>query len=166
VTAPVRRVSPPRALTARRRVEAYADPVLHGLVAAAVAAPLVPRRGRGPLLAAVAAGTLIDIDHPVAARSLRLEAMLSLDSRPPSHSAVAALATGTAAAAAAGPVYGWAAFGGLLSHILRDASDDTAPTPLLWPWPGSGRCSHGVFLGVAAALAAGSWAVSRAAPGR
>jgi hypothetical protein len=92
--------------------------------------------------------------------------MLSLDSRPPSHSAVAALATGTVAAAAAGPVYGWAAFGGLLSHILRDASDDTAPTPLLWPWPGSGRCSRGVFLGVAAALAAGSWAVSRAAPGR
>jgi membrane-bound metal-dependent hydrolase YbcI (DUF457 family) len=159
-------VSPPSPLTARRRLEAYADPLLHALVAAAVAAPLVPRRGRGPLLAAVAAGTLIDLDHPVAARSLRLEAMLSLDARPPSHSAVVAVATGTAAAAAAGPVYGWAAFGGLLSHILRDAADDAAPTPLLWPWSATERCSRAVFLGGAAGLAAGSWAVSRASAGR
>ena len=156
----------PPVLDARRRAEAFADPLLHALVAAAVSAPLVPRGGRGPLLAAVAAGTLIDLDHPVAARSLRLEAMLSLDSRPRSHSALAAAATGAAAAAAGGPVYGWAAFAGLLSHVLRDAADDSAPTPVLWPWPAPPRLSGEALVAAAAALALGSWAVSLGAAAR
>jgi hypothetical protein len=162
-TAPPRPAGRP--LTTRRRVEACSDPLLHALVAAAVAAPLT-RGGRGPLLTAVAAGVLIDLDHPVAARSWRLEAMLSLDARPRSHSAVVAAATGAVAAAAAGPLHGWAAFGGLLSHILRDAADGTAPTPLLWPRRTPSAFPPAVFWAGTAGLAAGSWAISRASAAR
>jgi membrane-bound metal-dependent hydrolase YbcI (DUF457 family) len=153
----------PRPLTARRRAEACSDPLLHALVAAAVAAPLAPRGGRGPVLTAVAAGTLIDLDHPLVARSLRLGDMISLDSRPRSHSVVVAVTAGALATAAAGPLHGWATFGGLLSHLLRDADDDSAPTPLLWPWPTPRAFPPAALIAGTAALAAGSWAISRAA---
>ncbi len=145
---------------------ACADPFVHGLWAAAVVAPLVPRMGRGPLLTAVAAGTLIDIDHPIAARSLRPRAMLSLATRPRSHSLVVAGAVGAIATAAGGPLQGWAAFGGLASHLLRDAGDDAAPTPLLWPWAPARQVGRRWALASVAALAVGSWVISRAAAGR
>ena len=51
--------------------------------------------------------------------------------RPPSHSASVAVLAGALAGAASGPRYGWAVFGGLLSHVLRDAVE--GKTPLLWP---------------------------------
>ena len=50
----------------------YSDPLQHAAIAAAVAAPLVPRAGRGVLVTAVAVATLIDVDHAIAARSLRV----------------------------------------------------------------------------------------------
>lgn len=143
-------------MPSRRHVVAYADPILHGLLAAAVTAPL----GRGPVATAVVAGTLIDVDHPIAARSPRVAAMISLPARPRSHSLLTALGAGALGAAAGGAVHGWAAFAGLASHLLRDAGDTAAPTPLLWPWSpprqiGRKRAAAGL-----AALALGSWTVS------
>jgi LexA-binding, inner membrane-associated putative hydrolase len=153
-------------ITPLRRAVACADPLLHALLAGAVVAPLVPRAGRGPLLTAVAAGTLIDLDHPVAARSLRPRAMLSLSTRPPSHSLLVAVGAGALGATAGGPVHGWAAFGGMVSHLLRDAGDDAAPTPLFWPWAPARQIGRGWALAAGTVLALGSWAVSRASAGR
>ena len=38
------------------------------------------------------------------------------------------------ACAAGGRWHGWAAFAALASHLLHDAGDRAAPTPVLWPW--------------------------------
>jgi membrane-bound metal-dependent hydrolase YbcI (DUF457 family) len=86
--------------------------------------------------------------------------MISLPARPRSHSLLTALGAGALGTAAGGAVHGWAAFAGLASHLLRDAGDTAAPTPLLWPWSpprqiGQKRAAAGL-----AALALGSWIVS------
>jgi membrane-bound metal-dependent hydrolase YbcI (DUF457 family) len=135
-------------------LKAGVDPLAHGLLAGVVAAPLARGRGRGPVVTAVVAGTLIDVDHLVAARSLRPVRWLTLGGRPRAHTMTLAVATGGIAAAVGGPAHGWAAFGGLASHLLRDASD-AGGTPILWPV--SGTYAAGV-----AGLALGSWLVSRA----
>jgi membrane-bound metal-dependent hydrolase YbcI (DUF457 family) len=143
----------------RRHLEAGADPFVHALLAAAVVAPL----GRRPMVTAVVAGTLIDVDHIVAARSVRPGAMLTLRTRPRSHTLLATLAAAALGTAAGGPIHGWAGFAGLTSHLLRDAGDDAAATPLLWPFrpPGQiGRTRAAVGIG---ALALGSVAISRRA---
>lgn len=150
-------------VTPRERAMAYADPLIHALLAAAVALPLVPAAGRGPLVTAVAAGTLIDVDHPIAARSLRLGHNLSLAVRPRTHSLLVALGTGAVGAAAGGPLHGWAAFAGLTAHLLHDAGDDAAPTPLLWPAAAPRQLGRRRALAGMALLAAGSALVSRAA---
>lgn len=139
----------------RRHLVAATDPFVHALLAAAVVAPL----GRRPMATAVVAGTVIDVDHAVAARSARPSAMLTLSTRPRSHTLLATLGAAAVGTAAGGPVHGWAAFAGLTSHLLRDASDDAAPTPLLWPLRpprqiGRARAAAGI-----AALAVGSWAI-------
>jgi hypothetical protein len=143
----------------RRHFEAGADPFIHALLAATVVAPL----GRRPMVTAVVAGTLIDVDHAIAARSARPNAWLSLPTRPRSHALLATVAAAALGTAAGGPVHGWAAFAGLTSHLLRDASDDAAATPLLWPFRpprqiGRARAAAGI-----AALALGSVAISRQA---
>jgi len=143
----------------RRYLVALSDPFAHALLAAAVAAPL----GSAAVRTAVAAGTLIDVDHAVAARSLRLEPMLSLPARPRSHAIAVAVALGGVGVAVGGPRHGWAAFAGLTSHLLRDASDDQAPTPMLWPVGAPRQIGRGVAIAGVAALAVGSWAVSRRA---
>ena len=121
-------------MTFGRRVLALTDPLVHALIAAAVVSPLAARFGRAPLVTAVVAATAIDVDHPLAARSVRLGPILSMAERPRSHNLTAALALGALGTLAAGPVHGWAAFSGLVSHLLYDAGDSTAPTPLLWPF--------------------------------
>jgi hypothetical protein len=148
-------------MTDKRLLLAAADPILHAVLAAAIAAPL----GRGPMLTAVAAGTLIDVDHPIAARSARPAAMISLPARPRSHNLLASVGVGAIGALAGGPRHGWAAFAGLASHLLRDASDDAAPTPLLWPWSPPRQISRRTALAGLAALAAGSVIVSRLGAG-
>lgn len=156
-----------RRVTRRRRALAAADPVVHALLAAAVAAPLVPRHGRGPLVTAVLAGTAIDVDHPLAARSLRLRSMISMRTRPRSHSLLSALGAGAVGAVLAGPVHGWAAFAGLASHLLHDAGDRAAPTPLIWPLASARQVGRRAAVAAISALALGSLAVSRmAASGR
>jgi hypothetical protein len=141
----------------RRHLVALSDPFAHALLAAAVAAPL----GGAPVRTAVVAGTLIDVDHVVAARSLRLEPMLSLPTRPRSHALGVALALGVVGVVAGGPRHGWAAFAGLASHLLRDASDEEAPTPLLWPVAAPRQIGRGAAVAGVAALVLGSWALSR-----
>jgi LexA-binding, inner membrane-associated putative hydrolase len=150
-------------LSPRRRAIAAADPLVHALLAAAVTAPVASKHGRGPVITAVVAGTLIDVDHPVAARSVRLGPMVSMATRPRSHSLLSAVGVGAVAVALGGPVHGWAAFAGLSSHLLHDAGDIGAPTPLLWPWAPARQLGRRLALAGTAVLALGSLAVSRAA---
>jgi membrane-bound metal-dependent hydrolase YbcI (DUF457 family) len=116
------------------RVRVYSDPLQHAAIAAVVVAPLAARTDRRVFATAVAAALVIDVDHAVAARSLRPSHTTALARRPPSHSLLAAAGAGALVAAAAGPAHGWAAFAALGSHLLHDAGDDAAPTPVLWPW--------------------------------
>ncbi len=146
----------------RRHLVAGTDPFAHALLAAAVVAPL----GRRAVVTAVVAGTVIDVDHAVAARSARPSAMLGLRTRPRSHTLFATLAAAALGTAAGGPVHGWAAFAGLTSHLLRDASDDAAPTPLLWPLRPPRQIGRAQATAGIAALALGSWALRTAGAGR
>jgi hypothetical protein len=115
-------------------VRVYSDPLQHAAIAAVVVAPLAAQTNRRVLSTAVAAALVIDVDHAVAARSFRPANTTALDRRPPSHSLLAAAGAGALVSAVAGPVHGWAAFAALGSHLLHDAGDDAAPTPVLWPW--------------------------------
>jgi LexA-binding, inner membrane-associated putative hydrolase len=144
------------------RVQVYSDPLQHALIAAAVAGPLVPRFGRGVIASAVAPALVIDIDHAIAARSVRISDTTSLATRPRSHSLLTALGTGAVVAVAAGPAHGWAAFGGLVSHLLHDAGDRAAPTPLLWPFAPARQLGRRRQVAGTVLLALGSLAVSRA----
>jgi hypothetical protein len=143
----------------RRYLVAGADPFVHALLAAAVVVPL----GRRAMVTAVVAGTVIDVDHIVAARSVRPAAMIGLRTRPRSHALLATAAAAAVGTAAGGPVHGWAAFAGLASHLLRDASDDAAPTPLLWPFRPPRQIGRLAAAAGVSALTVGSWALSRRA---
>jgi hypothetical protein len=145
-----------------RRIQVYTDPLQHALIAAAVAAPLVRPAGRRVLAAAVAAALAIDVDHVVAARSVRIRDTTSLPTRPRTHSLVTALGAGVAVARAAGPVHGWAVFGALASHLLHDAGDHAAPTPVLWPFAPARQLGRRTQIIGTAALVLASVAVSRA----
>jgi len=147
------------------RIRVYSDPLQHALIAAAVAAPLVPRAGRRVVVTAVAAATVIDVDHAVAARSLRMGPITSLATRPRSHSLVTALGAGALVGVAAGPLHGWAAFGGLASHLLHDAADRAAPTPVWWPFSPARQLGRRRQLVGTALLLLGSVAVSRVTAG-
>ena len=143
----------------------YSDPLQHALIAAAVAAPLVPRAGARVVGTAVAAATLIDVDHPIAARSLRVSDNISLATRPRSHNMFTAVATGSMVAAMAGPIHGYAAFSGLASHLLHDAGDRAAPTPMLWPFARPRQLGRRWQLAGTVALVLGSVAISRVGGG-
>jgi membrane-bound metal-dependent hydrolase YbcI (DUF457 family) len=121
-------------VTGSDRLQVYSDPVQHAAIAVVVAAPLAPGAGRRVLVTAMTAALVIDIDHAVAARSIRPRDTTALAQRPRTHSLLTAAAAGALVAAAAGPLHGWAAFAGLGSHLLHDAGDRAAPTPLLWPF--------------------------------
>jgi hypothetical protein len=111
---------------------------------------------------AVAPALVIDVDHAVAARSVRIRDTTSLATRPRAHSLLTALGAGAVATAAAGPLHGWAAFAGLSSHLLHDAGDRAAPTPLLWPFAPARQLGRRVQVAGTALLALGSVAISRA----
>jgi membrane-bound metal-dependent hydrolase YbcI (DUF457 family) len=147
------------------RLQVYSDPLQHALLAAAVAAPLVPRAGRGVLAAATVPALVIDLDHAVAARSVRIAATTSLATRPRTHSLLTALGAGALVTAVAGPLHGWAAFGGLVSHLLHDAGDRAAPTPVLWPFGPARQLGRRRQLVGTVALVLVSAAISRAAAG-
>ena len=144
------------------RVRVYSDPLQHAAIAAVVVAPLAAQTNRRVFATAVAAALVIDIDHAVAARSVRIEATTSLPTRPRTHSLVTALGAGAAVAAAAGPVHGWAAFGALVSHLLHDAGDRAAPTPMMWPLAPARQLGRRRQLVGTVVLMLGSVAISRA----
>jgi hypothetical protein len=140
----------------------YSDPLQHACIAAAVVAPLVRRSGRGVLVAAVVPALAIDADHLIAARSVRVGDITSLATRPRTHSALGALGAGAVVAAAAGPVHGWATFAGLASHLLHDAGDRAAPTPVLWPFAPARQLGRARQLALSSVLLIASLALSRA----
>jgi membrane-bound metal-dependent hydrolase YbcI (DUF457 family) len=127
-----------------------------------VAAPLARRAGRSVFAAAVGAALVIDVDHVVAARSVRIRDTTGLPTRPRTHSLVTALAAGTAMARAAGPVHGWVVFGALASHLLHDAGDQAAPTPVLWPFAPARQFGRRVQIVGTAALVGVSFALAAA----
>jgi hypothetical protein len=116
------------------RLRVYSDPFQHAAIAAAVVAPLTAGTPRRVVATAVAAAVVIDLDHMVAARSARPRDTTGLDQRPRSHSLLAAALAAGLVAARAGPAHGWAVFAALASHLLHDAGDTAAPTPVLWPF--------------------------------
>jgi len=156
---------PARSPRAASLLQVYTDPLQHALIAAAVAAPLVPRAGGRVVGTAVAAALVIDVDHAVAARSVRIRDTTALATRPRSHSLLTALGAGGIVAVAAGPLHGWAAFGGLVSHLLHDAGDRAAPTPLLWPFAPARQLGRRWQLAATSVLALGSAAISAATAG-
>jgi LexA-binding, inner membrane-associated putative hydrolase len=145
----------------RRQLQIYSDPLQHVLIAAAVVAPLAPRTGRAVFGTATAVALLIDLDHAVAARSVRVRDTTGLPVRPPSHSLLVAAAAGALVAAGAGPLHGWAAGAALVSHLLHDAGDRAAPTPLLWPFAPARQIGRRRQLAGTVLLALGSVLVSR-----
>ena len=151
-----------RKRSAASKIQVYTDPLQHALIAAAVAAPLARPAGRSVITSAVAAALVIDVDHAVAARSVRVRDTTALPTRPRTHSLVTALAAGTVAARAAGPVHGWAVFGALASHLLHDAGDRSAPTPVLWPFAPARQFGRRVQIAGTLALVAISFATAAA----
>ena len=140
----------------------YSDPLQHAALAALVVAPLARtdlRLARTALIAAL----MIDVDHVVAARSARPREMTALPARPRTHSLVAAAAVGCAAWASGGPWHGWSAFAALGSHLLHDAGDRAAPTPVLWPWRPPGQLGRRVQITGTVALTMVSAAAARRA---
>lgn len=112
----------------RRR--ALLDGLSHGSAALAVtlpAAPLVPDPGW--FVAAGLAGSLVlDLDHVVAAQSVRLERCMTMPARPPTHSFLFVLLASLALAG----LRPWRGLGlglflGLGSHLLRDLGTGGAP---------------------------------------
>lgn len=112
---------------------AIADEIAHGSVAVLCALPLLPGWGSRVVLVALLAGTAIDVDHTVAARSLDPIRLMSLGARPPTHSLIGALLISVIIAAIFGRRAGYAALLGAVTHIVRDAS--AAPgVPLFAPF--------------------------------
>lgn len=140
------------------RVQTYTDPLQHAAIAAAVVAPL----GRRVIPTAVSAALAIDVDHVVAARSVRVRNTTALSVRPRTHSLVIAAGAAAVIGARRGPLHGWAAFAGLVSHFLHDAGDRAAPTPLFWPFAPARQLGRRRQLVGTAALALASVAISRA----
>jgi hypothetical protein len=103
---------------------------VHGLVALLVTAPNL-RSPQLPVLAFVA-GTLVDVDHFLAAGSRSFRAATHLEKRPPTHSVTFALLVSGGGYLLSGSVTtAWVVFAALNSRVLRDASVGTAP--ILWP---------------------------------
>jgi membrane-bound metal-dependent hydrolase YbcI (DUF457 family) len=140
------------------RLQTYSDPLQHALIAAAVVAPL----GRHAIAAAVPAALAIDVDHAIAARSVRVRHTTALRTRPRSHSLVTAAGAGALVGARRGPLQGWAVFAGLASHFLHDAGDHAAPTPLFWPFAPARQLGRRRQLVATTALALASVAIRRA----
>jgi membrane-bound metal-dependent hydrolase YbcI (DUF457 family) len=99
--------------------------LIHGCIGLLVVSPIVLRSRRRVLFAALAfiGGPAVDLDHVVAARSLRPQALETLNHRPDTHSLL--LAVGLALLAFAltqsKPVT-WSVFAVVASHLLFDAA--------------------------------------------
>jgi len=101
-------------------VWAVLDVAIHGSLAGVCLVCRLPRWGPAPVIAAAAAGILIDLDHLVAARSPDPMAMMSLSTRPPTHSLAGILVLAAATHLFLGWRVAYAAFVGMLAHLLWD----------------------------------------------
>jgi hypothetical protein len=135
---------------------ALLDPIVHMLLSVMVVSPLFSHpalRGRRLrwLLIAAAVSALLDLDHIAAARSFDLGAILSLGTRPPTHSLLFGLFCGaltlmlTRNRVAAAIV-----FLALASHVIRDGSHFSAPLfwPLIEDTPVSIPAYHAAHIGI------------------
>ena len=141
----------------------YSDPLQHATLAALVVAPLAARTDRQVLRTAVVAAWVIDVDHVVAARSARPRDTTALPARPRTHSLLTAVGAGCVVWIAGGPWHGWSAFAALGSHLLHDAGDRAAPTPVLWPFRPARQLGRRVQLAGTVALTMASAAAGRCA---
>jgi membrane-bound metal-dependent hydrolase YbcI (DUF457 family) len=144
-------------------VRVYSDPLQHAALAALVVAPLAAATDARVLRTALVAALAIDVDHAIAARSARPRDTTALPARPRTHSLLTAAGVGCAVWAAGGPWHGWAAFAALGSHLLHDAGDRAAPTPVLWPWRPARQLGRRVQLAGTVALTMASAAAGRCA---
>jgi membrane-bound metal-dependent hydrolase YbcI (DUF457 family) len=110
--------------------------------------------GARTLVASVAAGTLIDVDHAVAAGSIDPARMMALGARPPTHSLVGVSLIGLLVLAIFGWRAGYAAFAGAMTHIVLDAS--AAPgVPMFAPWSADTHVTVPIWTMVPALLVLG-----------
>lgn len=106
------------------------DGLCHAGTALAVAVPALPyvRDPAGFLRVALSSALLIDLDHMVAARSVRLERCMTMESRPASHSVLAPVLLALVAEwLRPEQHFGLGALLGLSSHLLRDVGTGGAP---------------------------------------
>jgi membrane-bound metal-dependent hydrolase YbcI (DUF457 family) len=99
--------------------------LIHGCISLFVVLPILSRSSRRLLFAALAfiGGAALDLDHAVAAGSLRPEALETLGHRPDTHSLLLAVAlTLLALALTRSRPFGWSVFAVLVSHLLFDAA--------------------------------------------
>jgi hypothetical protein len=112
-----------------------------GLVTLLFTAPIL--QSSQLLLLAFLAGTLVDVDHFLAAGSRGFWTAKHLEKRPPTHSATSALLVSGGGYLLSGSLStAWIVLAALTSHVLRDASVGTAP--LFWP-PGERRMRRWVY---------------------
>jgi membrane-bound metal-dependent hydrolase YbcI (DUF457 family) len=99
--------------------------LIHGCISLLVVLPIVLRSSRRILFAALAfiGGPALDLDHVVAAGSLRPQALETLSHRPDTHSLLLALALALLAYALtrSKPIT-WSVFAVIVSHLLFDAA--------------------------------------------
>ena len=112
-----------------RDTRLLSDPVVHGIIGALMMAILRARRPAWPRQAILLGALLamsIDIDHAIAARSLDLHKMITLDMRPPTHSLTFSFAAGAVVGLVLrnGASF-WFVFVALASHVLRDSYTGT-----------------------------------------
>ena len=92
--------------------------------------PCIMVRDQHEIIVSLMCGSLLDLDHFLAAGALSLRAATSLARRPPGHALIAVPVLAAAGWAAAGPRIALLVGGSLLSHQLRDALRRG-----LWLWP-------------------------------
>jgi membrane-bound metal-dependent hydrolase YbcI (DUF457 family) len=111
---------------------AVLDAILHGALGGLAMVVVWPAWGFRPVLGAIAAAVLIDLDHLVAAGSLDIVRIMSLAARPVAHSLVSLALISAGVGLVAGRRVGYGVAVGLLTHLWRDATE--APgIPLLVP---------------------------------
>jgi membrane-bound metal-dependent hydrolase YbcI (DUF457 family) len=99
--------------------------LIHGSISLFVVSPIVLRSNRRVLFAVLAfiGGPALDLDHVVAAGSLRPQALESLGHRPDTHSLLLALALALVAfALTRRKLVAWSVFAVIVSHLLFDAA--------------------------------------------
>jgi membrane-bound metal-dependent hydrolase YbcI (DUF457 family) len=99
--------------------------LIHGSISLVVVLPIVLRSNRRALFAVLAfiGGSALDLDHVVAAGSLRPQALETLHHRPDTHSLLLAVALALLAfALTRRKLVAWSVFAVIVSHLLFDAA--------------------------------------------